>query len=152
LNLTFRQLYVVHMAERKSEDPKILSLIFAKLHTIRSKATLKDVDLICSAAEIIFLARNIILSICVFGEYTTAFQITRIGKLKAQIRRIATDLSLLKSMLQSPTKNFSYDELNLSINTTAGNIFQFKIDFAKWFTSSNYEQKKLERLKQMDHV
>eukprot|EP01121_Diplochlamys_sp_Union-15-3_P014352 TRINITY_DN4568_c0_g1_i1.p1 TRINITY_DN4568_c0_g1~~TRINITY_DN4568_c0_g1_i1.p1 ORF type:complete len:192 (-),score=11.90 TRINITY_DN4568_c0_g1_i1:96-671(-) len=142
-NLTFRQLYIINMRNRINDDPKLITATISKVKNT-PKLTPKQRDIIFDAAESVFIARQCILSLCIFGEYTNYFKIAKTAKLKVHLKKITTDLSLLRSSIETSMKHFNIQEVEMFCSSLSSTLFNFKLAFTSWLNKVQYKEREAE--------
>jgi len=117
-NLTFNQYYMIHLKARRVTDidfkTKCMNLTKS---LIFDKKDFKDTDieLICKALEFLFLARHIILHVCILGKYMSENKMKGSKALKNEIRRLSVSLSFQQSSLDVTAKTFKPLDVELGI-------------------------------------
>eukprot|EP01121_Diplochlamys_sp_Union-15-3_P016231 TRINITY_DN5485_c0_g1_i2.p1 TRINITY_DN5485_c0_g1~~TRINITY_DN5485_c0_g1_i2.p1 ORF type:complete len:190 (-),score=14.07 TRINITY_DN5485_c0_g1_i2:27-596(-) len=145
-NLTFRQLYIINTRQRRNDDPNLISTVLLKVKSL-PKLTLEHIDIIFDAAESVFITRQCILNLCIFGEYTNYFKIAKTAILKAHLKKISTDLSLLRSSIETSNKYFNIQEVEMFCSGLCSSLFNFKLAFSSWLNKVQFKEREAEVIK-----
>jgi len=113
-NLTFRQMFVIHLRAKKFTDMENQEAVFAFLKKLVSvpTTTSEDIEALFLGLEISFLSRHVLLKLCVAGKHIQEHKLPGSGPLKKEIRRIGTQLSFMQSCLEARNiKNFKRQDI-----------------------------------------
>lgn len=131
LNLTFRQLYLVHLKAKKITDHEHMEDTVKLCQSLLNlpTTTIEDIETIFLMLEVVVVTRHVLLKLCIFGKYLQEHKMAGSNPLKKELRRIGSQLSFVMSCLETNVKLYQRQVLLDSMIGMKSCFQQFMLTF-----------------------